>query len=408
MAAEARGPLAGVRVLDASNVLAGPLCCQVLGDFGADVIKLEHPSVGDSFRNHGQAKDGHGLWWKMLARNKRCVGLYLGDPDGAEVFLDLVRTSDVVVENFRPGTLEKWGLGYDRLKEVNPGVVLLRVTGFGQGGPYANRPGFGTLIESMSGFAAATGQPDGPPTLPPLGLADSIAALAGVNAVMMALYHRDRATGPDGGPTGVGQEIDLSLLEPLMTVMGPHLIAWDQLGYVAPRVGNRSANNAPRNTYRTADGRWLAISTSANSVAERVMRLVGHPEVVEEPWFGSGVERAKRADLLDGWVADWIGERTADEVMAAFEEAQAAVAPIYGPAELIEDPQVRALEMVTTVEDPDLGPVRMQNVLFRMSETPGSIRWTGRALGADTDEVLAELGRTPEQVADLRARGVVA
>lgn len=395
------GPLAGVRVLDASNVLAGPLCCQILGDFGAEVIKLEHPTKGDSFRNHGAAKDGHGLWWKMLARNKRCVGLYLGDPDGAELFLDLVRESDVVVENFRPGTLEKWGLGYDRLREVNPGVILLRVTGFGQTGPYANRPGFGTLIESMSGFAAATGQPDGPPTLPPLGLADSVAALAGANAVLMALYHRDAAG------SGEGQEIDLSLLEPLTTIMGPHLITWDQLGEIAPRVGNRSANNAPRNTYLTKDERWVAISTSANSVAERVMRLVGHPEVIDEPWFASGVERAKRADLLDGWVADWIAERTADEVMEAFEAAQAAVAPIYGPDDLIEDPQVKALEMVTTVEDPDLGPVRMQNVLFRMSRTPGSIRWTGRALGADTDEVLGELGRSAEQIADLRERGVI-
>ncbi|MFT5222954.1 MAG: crotonobetainyl-CoA:carnitine CoA-transferase CaiB-like acyl-CoA transferase [Glaciecola sp.] len=394
------GPLAGVRVLDASNVLAGPLCCQILGDFGADVIKLEHPTKGDSFRNHGQAKDGHGLWWKMLARNKRCVGLYLGDPQGAEVFLDLVRESDVVVENFRPGTLEKWGVGFEQMRAVNPGVILLRVTGFGQTGPYADRAGFGTLIESMSGFAAATGEPDGPPTLPPLGLADSVAAMAGANAVLMALYHRD-------AQNGVGQEIDLSLLEPLTTVMGPHLITYDQLGTVAPRMGNRSANNAPRNTYRTADGKWVAVSTSANSVAERVLRLVGHPEVIDEPWFASGVERAKRADLLDGWVADWILERTMDVVLAEFEAAQAAVAPIYGPAELIDDPQVKALEMVTTVEDPDLGPVRMQNVLFRLSETPGRIRWTGRDLGADTDEVLAELGRTPEQIAQLRASGVI-
>lgn len=397
------GPLAGVRVLDASNVLAGPLCCQILGDFGADVIKLEHPVVGDSFRNHGASKDGHGLWWKMLARNKRCVGLYLGNPTGAEVFLDLVRQSDIVVENFRPGTLEKWGLGYDVLRDANPGVILLRVTGFGQTGPYANRPGFGTLIESMSGFAAATGEADGPPTLPPLGLADSIAAMAGANAVLMALHHRDRP-----GGSGEGQEIDLALLEPLMTVMGPHLVTWDQLGIVAPRTGNRSVNNAPRNTYRTKDGRWLAVSTSANSVAERVLRLVGHPEVIDEPWFSSGAERAKRADLLDGWVADWILERTADDVIEAFDAANAAVAPIYGPAELIEDPQVKALEMVTTVEDPDLGPMRMQNVLFRMSATPGQIRWTGRALGADTDDVLAELGRTADQIADLRAQGVVA
>lgn len=398
----ATGPLAGVRVIDASTVLAGPMAAQILGDFGADVIKIEHPTVGDSFRNHGYSKDGHGLWWKILGRNKRCVGLYLGDPEGAEIFVELARTADVVIENFRPGTLERWGLGYDRLSADNPGLILARVTAFGQTGPYAGRPGFGTLVESMSGFAAMTGEPDGPPTLPPFGLADSIAGIAAVNAITMALYHRD-ARG------GGGQVLDVSLLEPIMTALGPHVITWDQLHMIPPRLGNRSGNNAPRNTYRTADGAWVAISTSANSIAERVMRLVGHPEVIDEPWFASGRERAERADLLDGYVADWIGARTRDEVIKAFEDADAAVAPIYDASDLVEDEQVRALDMVTTVQDDDLGPVRMQNVLFRMSQTPGAIRWTGRALGADTDDVLiGELGLDADRVADLRERGVVA
>lgn len=398
----ATGPLAGVRVIDASTVLAGPMAAQILGDFGADVIKIEHPVVGDSFRNHGYSKDGHGLWWKILGRNKRCVGLYLGDPEGAEIFVELARTADVVLENFRPGTLERWGLGYDRLSADNAGLILARVTAFGQTGPYAGRPGFGTLVESMSGFAAMTGEPGGPPTLPPFGLADSIAGIATVNAIMMALYHRD-ARG------GGGQVLDVSLLEPIMTALGPHVITWDQLHTIPPRLGNRSGNNAPRNTYRTADGAWVAISTSANSIAERVMRLVGHPEVIDEPWFASGRGRAEHADLLDGYVADWIGQRTRDEVIKAFEDADAAVAPIYDASDLVEDEQVRALDMVTTVQDEDLGPVRMQNVLFRMSETPGEIRWTGRGLGADTDEVLIdELGLDADRVADLRERGIVA
>lgn len=262
------GPLEGLRVLDVSTVLAGPLVCQILGDFGADVIKIEHPARGDSMRGHGHSKDGQGLWWKMIGRNKRTVGLYLGDPDGAKIFLDLVRTADVVVENFRTGTLEKWGLGYDVLRAVNPGLVLCRVTGFGQTGPYARRAGFGTLAEAMSGFAAITGEPDGPPTLPPFGLADSIAGLAGANAVMMALYHRD-ARG------GEGQVIDLSILEPITTVLGPQIITYDQLGILQARTGNRSENNAPRNTYQTADGKWVAISTSADTIARRVMELVG-------------------------------------------------------------------------------------------------------------------------------------
>jgi crotonobetainyl-CoA:carnitine CoA-transferase CaiB-like acyl-CoA transferase len=396
------GPLRGVRVLDVSTILAGPLACQILGDYGADVIKVEHPKFGDGLRHHGHAKDGQPLWWKMLSRNKRTIALYLGDPDAAQLFLDLVETADVVVENFRPGKLEAWGLGYEVLRERNPGLVLTRVTGFGQYGPAAHRPGFGTLAESMSGFAEITGQPDGPPTLPPFGLADSIAGMAAASAITMALYHRD-ARG------GSGQVIDLSILEPIVTALGPQPIWYDQLGHIQRRTGNRSGNNAPRNTYQTKDGKWVAISTSATAIAERVLRLVGHPEIIDEPWFSSGRERAKHADLLDEYVGDWIGARTREDVMAEFERAEAAIAPVYDVADLMADPQVQALDMVTTVQDADLGPVRMQNVLFRMSETPGQIRWTGRDLGADTDAVLSEeLGASEATLNKLRERGSLA
>jgi crotonobetainyl-CoA:carnitine CoA-transferase CaiB-like acyl-CoA transferase len=397
-----RPPLEGLHVLDASTVLAGPLCSQILGDFGADVIKIEHPRLGDSMRGHGHSKDGKGLWWKMLARNKRCLGLYLGDPEGAEIFRELVKNADVVVENFRPGTFEKWGLGYDRLSEINPRLILVRVTGFGQEGPYAPRPGFGTIAEAMSGFAAITGEPDGPPTLPPIGLADSIAAIAAASATMMALYHRD-ARG------GTGQVVDLSILEPIMTTIGPQFIVYDQLGLVQERTGNRSENNAPRNAYRTKDDKWVAISTSADRIARRVMELVGHPEVIDEEWFATGRGRAEHVDLLDPYVADWMQSRTRDEVLEAFESADAAIAPIYDAADLFDDPHVKATEMFATVDDPDFGQVRMQNVLFRMSATPGRIRHTGRDLGADTDEILiGQLGMTKDRVDELRERGVVA
>ncbi|HEX9710962.1 MAG TPA: CoA transferase [Actinomycetota bacterium] len=395
------GPLEGLRVLDVSTVLAGPLCCQILGDYGADVIKIEHPAKGDSMRGHGPSKDGVPLWWKMVSRNKRHIGLYLGDPEGADVFRRLAATVDVIVENFRPGTLERWGVGYETLKEANPGIVLVRITGFGQSGPYRDRPGFGTLAESMSGFAAITGEPDGPPTLPPFGLADSICGMAAASAAMMALYHRD-ARG------GEGQQIDISILEPIVTALGPQAIIYDQLGELQRRTGNRSDNNAPRNTYKTKDGRWVAVSTSADTIAERVMRLVEHPEVIDEPWFATGKGRAEHGELLDEYVAEWIAERTRDEVIDAFEAAQAAIAPVYDAAELMEDPQVRALDMITTVSDDELGPIRMQNVLFRMSDTPGGIRHTGRALGADTDEVLAEIGIDADRIAALRERGIVA
>jgi crotonobetainyl-CoA:carnitine CoA-transferase CaiB-like acyl-CoA transferase len=393
-----QGPLSGLRVLDVSTVLAGPLTCQVLGDYGADVIKVEHPR-GDSMRGHGRVKDGIPLWWKMISRNKRCVGLYLGDPEGAEIFRRLVATADVVVESFRPGTFERWGLGFDALKEVNPGLVLVRISGFGQTGPYRERAGFGTLAEAMSGFAAITGEPDGPPTLPPFGLADSIAGLTAANATLMALYHRD-AHG------GAGQEIDVSILEPLVTVLGPQPIVYDQLGEIQERTGNRSVNNAPRNTYETSDNKWVAVSTSANSVAERVLRLVGRPELIEEPWFSTGSGRAEHVDLLDDIVSAWIGARTRDEVIAAFTDAAAAIAPVYDVADLMADPQIIARDAITEVQDPDLGSVRMQNLLFRMSATPGAIRFTGRPLGADTEAILGdELGLN---VAELRERGIVA
>jgi crotonobetainyl-CoA:carnitine CoA-transferase CaiB-like acyl-CoA transferase len=395
------GPLEGIRVLDVSTVLAGPLACQILGDFGAEVIKVEHPKKGDSIRGHGASKDDAGLWWKVLGRNKRCIGLYIGDAEGAEIFLALARTADVIVENFRPGTLERWGVGPDVLKAANPGLVLIRVTGFGQTGPYAKRPGFGTLAESMSGFAAITGPPDGPPTLPPFGLADSIAGISAACAAMMALYHRD-ARG------GGGQSVDLAILEPIVTALGPQPTIYDQLGVVQQRTGNRSDNNAPRNTYKTKDGRWVAISTSANSIAERVMRLVGRPDVIDEPWFSTASGRVSHVEELDGAVADWIAQRTRDEVIDAFEAAEAAIAPIYDVAELMEDPHALAREMFVAVDDPDLGPVRMQNVLYRMEETPGEIRFTGRALGADTDDVLASLGIDASRVAELKERGIVA
>jgi crotonobetainyl-CoA:carnitine CoA-transferase CaiB-like acyl-CoA transferase len=390
--------LAGLRVLDVSTLFAGPLAATMLGDFGAEVIKIEHPK-GDPVRYHGASKDGVGLWGKVVGRNKRGITLYLGSPEGQDVFRRLVASADVVVENFRPGTLERWGLGYDELSRINPGLVLVRVTGFGQFGPYSGRPGFGTLAEAMSGFAAITGEPDGPPTLPPFGLADGISALAAAFATMTALRARET--------TGRGQVVDLAIIEPILTLLGPQPTVYDALGQVQQRTGNRSANNAPRNTYRTRDGRWLAVSTSAQSIAERVMHLVGRPEFVDEPWFASGAERAQHADELDEAVGSWIAERDRDEVVRAFEEAHAAVAPIYDVRDVLADPQFNALGSLVRVPDPELGSVLMQNVLFRLSETPGEIRSAGPSIGQHTEEVLGELGIGPDEVAELRRKGAV-
>ncbi|MGW7198760.1 CaiB/BaiF CoA transferase family protein [Streptomyces chryseus] len=390
-------PLTDLRVLDLATLFAGPLAATMLGDFGADVIKVEHPTRPDPSRGHGPSKDGIGLWWKLLGRNKRTIALDLSAPTGRDALLRLAATTDVIIENFRPGTLEKWGLGPAELHAVNPRLVLARVTGFGQSGPYSHRPGFGTLAEAMSGFAAITGEPEGPPTLPPFGLADSIAALATAYAVMTALAAR--------ATTGRGQVVDMAIIEPILTVLGPQPLWYDQLGYVQPRTGNRSRNNAPRNTYRTADGAWVAVSTSAQSVAERVMRLVGRPDLIDEPWFTTGGGRAEHADELDEAVGHWIGRRTRDEALAAFEKAEAAIAPVYDVRDVMTDPQYRALDTITEVPDPELGPLRMQNVLFRLSETPGAIRWAGRPHNADTEDVLTEAGLSPSEIAALRATG---
>ncbi|MGV8912452.1 MAG: CaiB/BaiF CoA transferase family protein [Rhodoglobus sp.] len=392
-------PLSGVRVLDISTLFAGPLAATFLGDFGADVIKVEHPTRPDAARGHGPAKAGVNLWWKTLGRNKRTVTINLGSPDGAALLLRLVADADVLIENFRPGTLERWGIGPDELHAANPRLVIARVTAFGQTGPYSSRPGFGSLAEAMSGFAALTGEPDGPPTLPPFGLADGVAALATSYAVMVALRSAESS--------GVGQVIDMAIIEPILMLLGGQITAYDQLGTVQKRSGNRSVNNAPRNVYRTGDGDWVAVSTSSQSIAERVLRLVGRPELVDEPWFSSGHTRAEHADVLDDAVGSWIAARTTPEVLTTFEQAQAAVAQVNDVRGVLADPQYAAIGTIATVEDEELGPVKMQNVLFRLSETPGGIRWSGRRHGHDTSTVLDEIGVTPEQLTALRERGIV-
>jgi formyl-CoA transferase len=390
--------LENIKVIDIATLFAGPMAATMLADFGAEVIKIEHPKNGDPVRTHGSSKNGVGLWWKMLARNKKSVTLYLGSPEGQEIFKRMIADADVLIENFRPGTLEKWGLSYEELSKINPKLVLARVTGFGQIGPYATRPGFGTLAEAMSGFASITGTPDGPPTLPPFGLADGISALTTAFAIMTALNARTI--------TGKGQVIDLAIIEPILTVLGPQVIAYDQLGEIQERRGNRSSNNAPRNTYETKDGKWVAISTSAQTIAERVMHLVGRSELVNEPWFASGAERAKHADELDEAVGSWIKLRTRAEVISEFEKAEAAVAPIYDITDIFKDEQFAALGTIKTVQDDELGPIKMQNILFRLSSTPGEITSAGPSLGKHTAEVLGKYGVSTSELTELKQKGI--
>jgi crotonobetainyl-CoA:carnitine CoA-transferase CaiB-like acyl-CoA transferase len=374
-----RAALDGVRVLDLATVLAGPGSARYLADFGADVVKVEAPG-GDGVRRMGWLPPGDpdSYLWKLVGRNKRSVVLDLKTDDGRDAALALAREADVVVENFRPGTLERLGLGPDVLHAANPGLVVLRLTGFGQDGPYASRPGFATIAEAMSGFAAINGEPDGAPLLPPIALTDEIAALVGAFATMVALRHRDR--------TGEGQVVDVNLVESMLQVMGALPSAAAHLGYEQPRLGSGIPYSVPRGTYRCADGVWVAISTSAESVAARVLALLG---LAGDERFASFEGRSAHRAELDDAVAAWIGARDSEVVLAEFTAAHAAIAPVYSMRETLDDPHLRARGAFVTVDG-----VTMQGVVARLSRTPGEVRHAGRPLGADTDEVLDALDRS--------------
>ncbi|GAA4863664.1 CaiB/BaiF CoA transferase family protein [Pseudonocardia benzenivorans] len=397
----AAGPLAGLRVIDAATLAAGPLVATWLGEFGAEVIKIEQPDGGDPLRQWGAQRDGVGLMWKSLGRNKKSVTLNLREEAGRDLLRRLARSADVLVVNLRPSTLERWGLSYDALAPEHPGLVMLHVTGYGAGGPKSDRPGFGTLGEAMSGFAHMTGHPDGPPTLPAFMLADGVAALTATYAVMMALYHRD-ARG------GAGQLIDVNLIEPLARLLEQPVLTYDQLGEVPTRMGNRWDISAPRNTYRTSDGKWLAMSGSAPSIAMRALRAVGRPDLTSDPRFAEAQQRLKHAPEIDAVMAEWIGAHTLDEAMAVFEEAEVAAAPIYDAPQLLADPQLTARDVYPTLSDDELGAMRVQAPVPRMSATPGGIEHLGAPLGAHNDDVYGGLlGLSSAEITTLRDRGVI-
>jgi crotonobetainyl-CoA:carnitine CoA-transferase CaiB-like acyl-CoA transferase len=399
--AESPGPLHGVRVIDAATLAAGPLVTTAMGEFGADVIKVEQPGAGDPMRTWGDRKDDIGLVWKSMGRNKRCVTLDLRSNDGQDLFHRLLDVSDVLVINNRPSALARWGIDYESVHEQHPHLVMLHITGFGRGGPKSDSPGFGTLAEAMSGFAHLTGQPDGPPTLPPFMLADGVAAMAATYAVMMALYHRD----VHGGG---GQLVDVNLIEPLARLIESSTLAFDQLGTVTGRVGNRLDASAPRNAYRTADDKWVAVSGASPNIAARVYRAIGRPDLAENPDYMDPVLRQKRALEIDELVADWVGRHSLDESMAVFEAASVAAAPIYDARQLRADEHLVARGTFVEMDDPDLGPMTVQAPVAVLSETPGHIAHLGRHLGADNTEVFGDLlDVDPDRLAALRAAGVI-
>nr|MBO2503848.1 CoA transferase [Thermoanaerobacterales bacterium] len=359
-----RGPLADIRVIDLATVIAGPGAARYLADFGADVLKIERPG-GDSTRTMGlpDPRDGTSAYWKLVARNKRCATLDLKTDEGRETLLRLVEDAHVLVENFRPGVLERLGLGPDVLLERNPRLVVCRVTAFGQDGPYATRPGFATLAEAMSGFAAINGEADGGPLLPPIALTDEVTAMAAAFAIMVALH------------SGVGQVVDISLLETLLQCMGPLVPAYGLTGYLQPRAGSSLPYTVPRGTWRCRDGRWVAVSASAESVARRVMELIG---LGDRPDLRSFAGRIAARDEIDARIAEFCAARTADEVVAAFDEVHAAAAPVYDMADVFADPHLRERGFIVEADG-----VPMQGLLARLSATPGEVRWAGRPHGAD-------------------------
>jgi formyl-CoA transferase len=393
----ARGPLDGVRVLDLSRLVAGNTLTQVLADFGAEVVKVE-PAAGDTLR--AWKTEGVETNWKVYARGKKSLGLELRNAAARALLLDLVAGAQVFIESFRPDTLEKMGLGPDKLLERNPKLVIVRISGWGQDGPYRRRPGFGTLVEGMSGFASFNGFPDREPVLPPMYLADSVAGLYGASAVMIALREVEVNA-------GAGQVIDLPLLDPLFAILGPQAANYRLTGKVKERTGSRSTNSGPRNAYRCKDGLYVGLSASTQKMAERVFRSIGRAELIDDPRYATNAERVKHAADLDAIIGAFIAQRTQAENVAFFEAAEVTIGPIYDIRQILDDPHFQARAILADYPDPEMGAFPMHAVVPRLSATPGAIRAPAPHLGEHNRELLREVGVDDARYAKLLADGAV-
>lgn len=393
-----KGPLEGLRIIDMSRLVAGNMLSLQLGDFGAEVIKVEGPPRGDPLRDW--VTNGIESHWKVYGRNKKSIGLNLREDGAKDVLMRLIESADALIENFRPGTLEEIGLGPDVMLKRNPRLVIGRISGFGQTGPYREKPGFGTLVEAMSGFASRNGFPDRPPLLPPLALADMIAGLAGGTAMMVALYHRDLRGGK-------GQVMDLSLLEPIYSVMGPEAAIYQISGKIRERVGNGSNTASPRNVYVTSDGGFVAISASMEVMAQRLLRAIGVGHMLEDPRYATNAARVAHREEVDAVVGGWIGQRTLKDCLAFFEKEDITAAPIYNAAQIAEDRHFQERQVVVDVEDEELGSIPMHNVTPRLSGTPGGFRIPAPSIGQHNAELLKSLGFDGAAVENLTKRGVL-
>ena len=390
-------PLTGLRVVDLSRLVAGNIVTHKLADFGADVIKVEKPGRGDDLR-HWRV-EGVETFWKAYCRNKRSLALDMRAPEGLEVLKKLIDSADVLVENFRPGTLEKMGLAPETLHDTNPGLIVTRISGWGQDGAYRDRPGFGSLVEALSGFAAMNGFSDRPPVLPPMALADMIAGESGASAVLLALRARDR--------DGKGQVIDLSLFEPIFATLGPQIANWRLTGRVQKRLGSMVEVAAPRNIYETKDGGFIALSASTQATAERVFRVIGRPELIDDPRFRTNSDRVRNIEACDKVVADFVATRTREEALDLFTKAGVTAGMVADASDLDGHPYIESRALVVEMPDEDMGTVPMHAVSPRLSETPGEIRHLGPRLGAHSEAVLRDLGYTAEQIAELRQASII-
>ncbi|QAA94858.1 CaiB/BaiF CoA transferase family protein [Pollutimonas thiosulfatoxidans] len=397
--AAASGPLKGCRVVELGSTVAGPFCARLLADFGADVIKIEQKE-GDAVRSMGKVKNGRSLYGASILRNKRIVSIDLRLPEGRALAKRLCEKADIVIENFRPGTLERWGLGYDELSAVNPGLILVRISGYGQDGPYSQRPGYGVVCEAFSGIREVTGDPDRPPARVAVSMTDYITGLYGAFGATMAMLERNR--------TGQGQVIDSALYEAAFSFMEPHIPAFQQLGHIASRAGSRLPGHTPNSLYTSAEGRHIHITAGSQSVFQRLAQVMGKPELLADPRFATPVARSDNDDEMDALVDEWTRSLPMTELERLLDGAGVPASRIFNLEDIFADPHYRARNMLVEPEDRELGPVAMANVVPRMSRTPGAVRWSGRDIGQDTVQVLAdELGLSPEQITELSEAQVI-
>lgn len=395
-------PLEGLKTLDLSVHVSASTASSMLADFGAEVLKVERPKVGDTLRTWPPFKEDVSLYWSVHSRNKKSITLNLSKERGQQILKELVKDADILIENFRPGTLERWNLGYEALSELNPGLIMARVTGYGQGGPYKSRPGFGTIAEAISGIVYITGFPDGPPVSPPIPLADEIAGLFALFAIMFAIYHRDVKE------TGEGQYIDVSLYEPLFRMIIPQVIEYDQLGKIKGRTGSRFAYGAPRNLYQTEDEQWVAMSATAQPIFERVAKAIEREDIIEDPRFKDNERRVENVEELDEIISEWMKAHDLEKVLERFEKHEAVIGPVYDIGQIFDDPQYQHREDITEVEDTRLGTVKMQRIIPKFQRTPGRIHHTGPKLGEHNKEIyINQLGYTEKELSQLEDEGVI-